>query len=291
MILTPSFVGDLTIQIQRCFDYAEFATTKTLQTGTFDFQDHPQRQKIGELAQHIFHHDHREKLQAVGSPEWDAFVLKSIEYGTQPVQMLADSPSRPGLEAILSSCLTGTWTAFETMAADLWESAINVHPSTLAELKGAKTRITKGSPSNDIDEDLDEDTKTAQSIPLSEVTRHQYKIENLMGTVLKTRRRFDSLGGIREAYSRAFSKKSDAIDGALRDPILYQLSAIRNLIVHRAGKVDTAYKSKSGNFEIPIAVINDHIAPDGIAVAEIITRTVKCAMNLSRAVDIWIEEN
>src|ERR1017187_1304878 len=35
-----------------------------------------------------------------------------------------------GLAAVLSSMIIGTWTAFETMAADLWELVVNEKPTT-----------------------------------------------------------------------------------------------------------------------------------------------------------------
>lgn len=51
-----------------------------------------------------------------------------------------------GLRAILVSQLTGMWTAFETLAGDLWEMALNVHPYGLSELKGKPSdRISKNS--------------------------------------------------------------------------------------------------------------------------------------------------
>ena len=46
-----------------------------------------------------------------------------------------------GCEAVLSAMIIGTWTAFETMAGDLWEVAINECPKHLSQLKGSAGRI------------------------------------------------------------------------------------------------------------------------------------------------------
>jgi hypothetical protein len=43
-----------------------------------------------------------------------------------------------GAEGWLASQLTGTWTAFEALAQDLWVAALNGHPRELAGLHGIK---------------------------------------------------------------------------------------------------------------------------------------------------------
>jgi hypothetical protein len=49
MILAPSLVGDLTIQIQRCYDTAELQVTGEL-APSLVFTDHPKRNEIGTIA-------------------------------------------------------------------------------------------------------------------------------------------------------------------------------------------------------------------------------------------------
>lgn len=256
MILTPSLVGDLTIDIQRAFDVAAAAN--------------------------------------ISPQTWEQFVIASLERGTQPVEMIsgADAPARQGLEAILSSCVTGIWTAFETMAGDLWEAALNTHPQGLAELKGKRRRLLKGgdeAPSSD-DDTLD-DKDGIRSVPLPELIRHEFKIEKRMGSVLKTRRRFDHLPGIREAYALAFFKKSDAIDDLLKYDGLDALNAVRNLLVHRAGVVDYAYERKAKYLAIPQAPVGSTIFLDGEIIKDMITSIIILSMKLVVEVDAWIDEN
>ena len=41
-----------------------------------------------------------------------------------------------GVDALLYALITGAWSSFETLAAELWEAAVNAHPQTLAYLQG-----------------------------------------------------------------------------------------------------------------------------------------------------------
>jgi hypothetical protein len=142
MLVTPTLIGDLTMDIQRCVDYAEFCTTKSVSDPILRDTPSPE---ILKLASQIFHTNNQEMFegQEQGGEKWQEFYLASLNRGTQPVMMLQGTPSATGLEAMLSSALTGTWTAFETMAGDLWETALNLHPAVLAELRGKKKRDGK----------------------------------------------------------------------------------------------------------------------------------------------------
>ena len=49
------------------------------------------------------------------------------------VRILTVAGRGAGVQGWLSSVLLGTWTAFETLAGDLWVEAINIHPHILSE--------------------------------------------------------------------------------------------------------------------------------------------------------------
>ena len=295
MILTPSLVGDLTIQIQRCFDTAELQITGQL-APLVNLSEHEKQSEISVLAQRIFELNNREIFGAIGTPQYELFVLNAIQQGTQPVTMLASAgaPARQGIEALLSSCITGAWTAFETMAGDLWEMALNIHPQGLAELKGKRKRLLRGD-DVDVDDsaaDQDEqDIHNIKTVPLNEILRHEFKVHNKMGSVLRTRRRLDHLTGIREAYSLAFFKKSENIDAILKHDCFDCLSAVRNLIVHRSGIADQAYDRKCKFLKIPTAPTGFPIFLDGEVVRDLIAPVFVNSLNLIVAVDTWIAEN
>jgi hypothetical protein len=96
--------------------------------------------------------------------------------------MLQGTPSGVGLEAMLSSALTGTWTAFETMAGDLWETAVNIHPAVLAELRGKRKR--QENPPQDSETDEKESRKFVQ---LSEVLRHDFDLRKKWEAYIATK--------------------------------------------------------------------------------------------------------
>jgi hypothetical protein len=294
MILAPSLVGDLTIQIQRCFDKAELEITGELKSA-FAFASHPRRDEIARRAQEIFNMNTQEIMGAVGTQEYDQFVLNAIDHGTQPVVLLSGrgAPARSGLEAMLSSVVTGMWTAFETMAGDLWEASLNVHPEGLAELKGKRKRLSKGADAESSFSEARDETEPAnlKSVPLNEILRHRFKIEDKMGTVLRTQRRFDHLVGIKEAYAIAFHKKAERIDEPLQHEGIEALNALRNLIVHRSGIVDQTYAKKAAALGIPTAPIGSAIALDGQIVRDLMVNAIVPSYELMVAVDDWIREN
>ena len=290
MILVPSAVGDMTIRIQRCFDVAEFMITKTLDTTGADLSN---RDEITALAQRLFHNSSQEELNKIGTAEWEDFIQIALERGTRPVLMIAAplTPARNGLEAILSFCVTGTWTAFETMAGDLWEAALNVHPSGLSELKGKRKSGQKPSDVNetpDLRGDDSAESASLKMVPLAELIRHEYEIRGKMGSVPRARQRFDHLAGIREAYRLAFFKNFEQVDAALTDDVIDALNAVRNLIVHRAGVVDETYEKRSRHLDIPKAPIGQPIFLDGEIVAKLMESVISSSLHLLVAVDEWI---
>jgi hypothetical protein len=287
MLVTPTLVGDLTMDIQRCVDFAEYTITKSVSDPiTRDYSKLPQ--KITTLANQIFHMNNDEmfKAQAQGGDVWREFYLASLNRGTQPVIMLQRTPSGVGLEAMLSSALTGTWTAFETMAGDLWETAVNIHPSVLAELRGKRKRQESQSQASEAD-----DKESRKFVQLSEILRHQFDIRNKMGSVHRNQRRFDSLTGIREAYRLAFCRNYETIDEALDYNGLDALNAVRNLIVHRAGIVDREYLKRADTLKIPTAEIGEPILLDGNLTMELMISVIKGSFHLIVGVDEWIASN
>ena len=97
--------------------------------------------------------------------------------------MLTDE-STLGHEAWLGSQITGTWTAFEAMAGDLWEAALNYKPRELAKLSGSKHG------------------KDSKQIGLDQIQRYNFDLSTHMGTIFvgTNKYQFDRLSGIREAY-------------------------------------------------------------------------------------------
>ena len=163
------------------------------------------------------------------------------------------------VEAQLLSVILGIWTAFEVLAGDLWEQALNCHPKILADLKGNQNRISGKKPNRKIK--VREDA------------------------------RFSSLDGIRQAYSCAFpNSNAGTIDKILSSNALDTANLTRNLIVHKSAIVDAKYLDdcKSRGVKPLPAKLGKQIMVDGHLIVSQLDPVVKCAQDLLLAVDDWV---
>jgi hypothetical protein len=210
---------------------------------------------------------------------------------------------RIGLEGVLASMITGTWTAFETLAGDLWEAALNAAPKRLALLRGKQSRIerqagsrakTKQDPvaqanAEQSPEETDGDgpDRAVSLHSMSRASRGKFNLRHLMGTVQRDQFELDSLRGIREAYSRAFDKPTEKdIDQSLADRDLDTLQQVRNLLVHRAGVADQRYVDRLDKFPaLPRLAKGKRLKLTGPFVADRILPVIRIAPKLALAVD------
>jgi hypothetical protein len=201
---------------------------------------------------------------------------KVLDEGYAHLRLMLDHPwMSSGVASFLSTILVNAWTAFETLAGDLWEAALNAHPHGLSDLKGKRSRIGAASsgrkPTSSAGDASRGSLERARAVPLPLVQYHNYDLRRSMGSVLRVTQSFDRLDGIREAYSVAFHKNSVAVDAALGDKSLDALSSVRNLIVHRAGQVDREYlDGTKGLPTCPQGVLGSKIALDGELVARLV---------------------
>jgi len=179
---------------------------------------------------------------------------------------------------LMSMQIVGAWTAFETLFGDLWEAALNAHPEGLADLKGKSKQKVKG----------DDDGR--RMVQISLLQKFKYDLSKVMGTMLKDKVDFTSLNGARDAYALAFWEHADSIHEALANPAFRAISAMRNLIVHKAGICDTEYERNSKGLQnlIPHLEPGCILTLDGEILARTLVPALKCAMQLIRAVDAWI---
>jgi hypothetical protein len=244
LMLLPTQIAGLMALTQRTYDIAEYKITGTL---TGDQLSLPPEviSKIYELGKVMLDAQIQHTEAQRGTPDWDAFVGKFHSDAGYSLKGLTEIPlGAYGFLEMLSTPITGTWTAIEALLGDLWEASLNCHPKTLALLKGKADRIGKSS--TEIPQyqrsgsDPDRETK---SVPLNLIGMNGFDLRNSMGTVFRRQRRFEftRLPSIREAYSQAFSVKYGRIDAALGNKSLDCLSAVRNLIVHKASIADAEY--------------------------------------------------
>jgi hypothetical protein len=188
----------------------------------------------------------RELVESFDNPDYMFSSRRAID---RLEKLLEDVPSTwdDGLYATLSAMVTTGWTTFEVLATDLWEAALNYQPRHLSDLSGTRKRISgKAGSIGREKEEAKQEERGAVSPPdllnvMRRVTRGTYNAGELMGTILKENFAFHKLSGIRQAYSAAFSKKSDGVDTALANISLDKLNLVRNLLLHKSGIVDQKF--------------------------------------------------
>jgi hypothetical protein len=181
-----------------------------------------------------------------------------------------------GGDAWLSAQVTATWTAFEALAEELWETALNLHPLKLAELDASKR--AKG--------DAD------KTIPLWLLNKYGYDLSSSMGTILKSKYGFDSLEGIRSGYADAFADDAPEITSLVNDKSLDALALVRNLIVHNGGKIDETYlRRKSSLPPAAVGELGAILKLDGALVCGLITKPLQISGKLISEMDAWLVRN
>jgi hypothetical protein len=228
----------------------------------------------------------------MGTPDWDKHVFNAHKIGSVPVNMLSRAPDGTlGFDVMLASFLIGAWTAFETMAGDLWEAAVNSHPECLAHLDGVSKRIGTKEKSSFGPAKTQSQTDP-KAVDLDLIQFHKFDIKEKMGTILRAARfELSRLSTIREAYSRAFSKNYTKIDSLLSSGKLDALSVMRNIIVHKASFADQTYLRNAQRLNLPIVEVGKPIVLDGEIVVKLIDPVFDISKKLIEAVDEWMIKN
>ena len=101
----------------------------------------------------------------------------------------ADVVVTSAVEGLLQSVVLTTWTAFEVLAGDLWEAALNIHPAELAELKGTTRGWGRVSNQTEGSDGQAANKEKAGEIRIKTAYTQQYgyDLSNRMGTVLRGR--------------------------------------------------------------------------------------------------------
>lgn len=138
------------------------------------------------------------------------------------------------LRALDQASVMATWSAFETLSADVWTFAVNSQPELFA------TKVLKafneGAPEG----------MSGRSIPIGIAAKYKFDLRNCIGDIVAQRIDFTLPSEIRKAYAAAFGLTA-AVEDMLRSTDLKQLLLARNLIAHRSGIIDSHYVERSGS--------------------------------------------
>jgi hypothetical protein len=140
-----------------------------------------------------------------------------------------------GMQGILYALLTEAWTAFESLAQDLWVRIVNVYPVPLAQ------RVLE--PTANL-----EAGNQVKSISWKIIKDFGFDLTADMGTLLLRQKSvdFQQLKSIKAAYSVAFDGETDVIFESA-NPKLDILEATRNLLAHKGGVIDKKFKDRVAN--------------------------------------------
>lgn len=139
--------------------------------------------------------------------------------------MIPEETSQRHLQvaAFGGSLIIGAWTLFESLSEDLWEAALNSHPTILADL-GGKSKLT-----------------------FDDLQKSGFDVRIKMGTLLKRKQivGFRSIYDIRESYKLAFTEQHKSIEAILHDKDLQYAAAVRNVLIHKGGIIDAEFDEQT----------------------------------------------
>jgi hypothetical protein len=200
--------------------------------------------------------------------------------------------------AILESCIAGVWTAFESLAADLWEEAVNLRPEPLA--LSVITTQPKKSDSEDSDAPGGGQGKSPKLRFIESLIGSDLEAANELGGLLRFARRveFNSLHGIREAYRTAFGDDAEALFTSPAGTDLEVVHGVRNVLVHAGGNVDRAYRQRVKKnravyekFELADLELRARLPLKAVSVAKFVQAVIESSVGLMRFVDKWFVDH
>lgn len=197
--------------------------------------------------------------------------------------------SRPDIhaaaEGLLKTVLIQTWTAFEVLSEELWEGVLNEHPHRLAGLEGKSGESNEQRQNNPLQ----------KHVVLHELHKHGYDLSKVMGTILKGQFNFTVLASIRRAYFAAFTKSRGDIEEAILHQSLDALSAVRNLLVHRAGIIDQKFLADSNGIASlePLRKfgLRNPAEFTGDVVRDVVKPVLETSTRLVVSVDAWLTKH
>ncbi len=189
-------------------------------------------------------------------------------------------------ESIMMSQILLFWLAFETLAANLWERAANLRPVKLAKYTN-NINNREGAESDQ--------KKDGKMMPMFILQKYKFDISGKMGTILRECGKvgFQTLDDIKISYIGSFP---DSCDAGKRDfwgdKSLQAMCALRNVIVHRAGKIDKEFINNRGTHpSVSSLQIGDAYNPKGKDIQTIFKEFTRFCTSLIRSVDEWLEAN
>lgn len=178
------------------------------------------------------------------------------------------------LEAVLASLITGSWTAFEVLASDLWTTGVDHGPKeVVARLHVASDKLFERPDDNIRPETVHEVNIDART--------HYGSFLRAIGKVS-----FQKLHKIKAYYEAAFGNDAAKLFDETENGHIYALSAVRNVLTHSSGKADKQFQKQVERFpELRAIEIGDEVLIDGVLVIKLRTAAAALGAALLHYVD------
>jgi len=221
-------------------------------------------------------------------PNHDAILQKIGFDGMRRLVENDNDSMKKGEKYILSAMLSGSWTAFESLVGDLWVVALNK-----GSRKFARNIYTKTA--GNMTPDNDGKKSDHKMVHITAIEDFDFDLREKMGSLLRDNGKvdFQSLKNTATAYEEAFGQSAGALfDKKNKDQAnILVLSAIRNSIEHRAGRVDLNFQRRvrgctaSTYCSLEKIPLNELLPIDGEMVKELCTSVTKSATDIMKFVD------
>ena len=180
-----------------------------------------------------------------------------------------------GMDAIFSSIVMESWTAFESLSSDLWVSAIDEGPRVLGNtvVNNSKQLIP------------------SDSITVKILRELEYDARKELGMFLRETRRvsFQTLDKMKTAYSIAFGEAAEKLFKDTNNGYIDALSAFRNIFAHKLGKADKEFFRSVQKFaEFRGIKVDEQIYLDGEVVSKLRDAAMLMGIALVKFVDDFI---
>lgn len=177
------------------------------------------------------------------------------------------NPARESIEAVQAALVMSAYAAFETLAADLWITAVN-----------RRHQLAR----NWLEKNPD------RQLPGNVIAGYGFNLERVMGTILRDTKKitFESLDDIMKTYKDSFKIDVDSIFDPVED--LIKAEKTRHLFAHRGGLVDQKFKSQMSRYpEYAAALIGERLRLTGPVTASHVGACCKSGIALLKTVDSW----
>lgn len=194
---------------------------------------------------------------------------------------------RDGFKPLFSNVIIGAWTAFESLATDLWIAAVNLRPKSLglkalkAQRKGqeaaTENQQAKGKP---------------HTLPVDLMAKYEFDLKDRLGYFLWRERYFDfnNLHQLRATYKAAFDEAEKWFSDPLHEDLAI-LEAMRHVLVHRGGRVDQFFIDRVTRHPVLSTLkLDDRVETliNGQITAASAELAMVCGLKLTDVVDNWL---